>query len=257
MLAAFMSSLANLFGDSLANQATLKWVTDSTYRSANTAPVVSRMITQGREMTQSARQDLARWQEVVEQEKQRIANGEIESKGRWGVVDAYGNIHTWPPGQDPFASNVAPTREDAITQMRGNDAPTSDAAATRTDAITGKKAIKGTWEVPRGTDDVLTFSFNNKTFKTDYAVRLRARKKWSKVSFFDDANQNGKFNNGETLWGSFKARSEILSRLEGKNPFDRALLNTDSGNLSLFYENDLLAKGRLTRTALTIILAEI
>jgi hypothetical protein len=135
--------------------------------------------------------------------------------------------------------------------------PPPNAAATRTDAITGKKAIKGTWEAPRGTDDMLTFSFNNKTFETDFAVRFRARKKWSKASFFDDANQNGKFNNGETLWGSFKARSEILSRTEGKNPLDRALPNTDSGNLKLFYENDLLAKGRLTRTAPTIILAEI
>ena len=103
---------------------------------------------------------------------------------------------------------------------------------------------------------MLTFSFNNKTFETDYAVRLRARKKWSKASLFDDANQNGKFNNGETLWGSFKASSKILSRTEGKNPLDRALLNTDSGKLKLFYENDLLAKGRFTRAALTIVLAD-
>jgi len=112
MLATFMSSLAmsslaNLLGDSLANQANYKWLTDSAYRSANTAPVLSEWATQGREMTQPIRQDMARLQEVLEQEKQRIANGEIENKGRRGYVDAYGNIVTFPPGQDPFASPSA------------------------------------------------------------------------------------------------------------------------------------------------------
>ena len=202
-------------------------------------------------------------QQVLEQEQQRVENGEV-TRGRdrdswnprdsevWGIKEVDRDWESKGPGVEWLEQNQI-----LLDQMRSNDAPTSDAAAKSTDFITGKKVIKGTWEAPRGIDGMLTFSFSNKTFETDFAVRFRARKKWSKVSLFDDANQNGKFNNGETLWGSFKASSKILSRTEGKNPIDRALLNTDSGKLKLFYENDLLAKGSLTRTALAIILAEI
>ena len=223
-------------------------------------------------------------QQVLEQEQQRVENGEV-TRGRdgasWSPEDSQVDgikevdcdweskapsvewLEMYQIALEKHGILISPKQESKapieilLDQMRSNDAPTSDAAAKSTDSITGKKVIKGTWEAPRGTDDALTFSFNNKTFETDYAVRLRARKKWSKASLFDDANQNGKFNNGETLWGSFKASSKILSRTEGKNPIDRALLNTDSGKLKLFYENDLLAKGSLTRTALAIILAEI
>ena len=121
-----MSYLADLFGDSLANQAAYQSATDSAYRSANTAPVIAEWETQGREMTQSIPQDMARRQEVLEQERQRIANGEIENKGRWGYVDAYGNIVTFPPGQDPFANpspNIAPAVSERVTRGREMDQP--------------------------------------------------------------------------------------------------------------------------------------
>lgn len=124
------------------------------------------------------------------------------------------------------------------------------------DSVTGK-TIRGTWgDAPGSRGDTLRFTFDGKEFETDFAIKRSRGKKWSSVSLFDDANGNGRFDRSETLLGKLKVNNRIVDR--GVAPTgERALLNTGSGSLRMWYDNDLLAKGRITPRALEVVNAEL